>query len=67
MKKVRAYIIVDLSVADDLTSEQIKELVGVGRYTEYQTPKYSTEKILLKGDDFEVEEYVDIGIENKEE
>ena len=65
MKKVRAYITVDLLVDKNLSLEEIKELIAVGKYVDYGI---GCEDVILKGDDdFEVKDYVDISINDIEE
>ena len=65
MKKVRVYITVDLNVGDNLTSKEIEELIAVGKYQDNGLKQDDT--ILTKDGDFEVEEYVDIEVKDKEE
>jgi len=62
-KKVRAIITVNLVVDEDLSVGEIKEFIGVGRYEECPSGE---DVIHLKTDDFEVEDYVDITITDKE-
>jgi hypothetical protein len=61
MKKVRAYIVVDLNVADNLTNKQIVSLIGVGKYQQNEV-SFADDIILLKDNDFEVLDYVDVEI-----
>jgi hypothetical protein len=58
MKKVRAYITVDLKVDDEYSDEDVKTLIAVGKYAEC----IGGEVIMPKDEDFEVEEYVNIEI-----
>jgi hypothetical protein len=60
MKKVRAYIIVDLNVADNLTNKEIEKMIGVGEYI--LSEPLDEDRIELKTEDFEVLDYVDIEI-----
>jgi hypothetical protein len=62
MKKIRAYIIVDLNVGSNLTNDILKEMISVGKYK--SSLSYQEDTILLYDKDFEVIDYVDIGIEN---
>lgn len=52
MRKVRAFIIVDLNVSDNLTNKQIEKIIGVGKYQENNQ----------KNKDFEVLDYIDVEI-----
>jgi len=60
MKKVRAYIIVDLQVADNLTEKEIAEIIGVGKYL--QNLLNQEDVILLRDKDFEVLDYINIEV-----
>ncbi len=61
MKKIRAIITVDLKVKEDLSPDEIKTLIGVGKYRDNGIINQEDE-ILLKDKDFEIEEYVDIKV-----
>lgn len=64
MKKVRAYITVDLNVADNLTKKEIEKMIGVGEYI--LSEPFNEDRIELKSEDFEVLDYVDIEIKEIE-
>jgi hypothetical protein len=61
MKKVRAYIVVDLNVADNLTFKEIEKMIGIGKYQENQLINQE-DVILLSDNDFEVLDYIDIEV-----
>ena len=63
MKKVRAYIVVDLNVADNLTKKEIIKLIGVGKYQQNEV-SFADDVILLSDKDFEVLDYVDVEIKD---
>ena len=62
MKKVRAYITVDLNVSEELSNKDIETLIAVGKYQ--QNLPTDEDVILMKDEDFEVEEYVDIEVKD---
>ena len=64
MKKVRAYITVDLKINNNLKFKDVEEMLAVGKY---QFNRQKGDIILLKDKDFEVIEYVDIEVKDHED